>query len=167
MSMRDCENSRADLGEPDVRELVMQSLRDRHQEDGEQDIGVRCTVDGSLQKREEIGIYRNAWLWVQNFKKKRGSNVRVIVMQSFKYKTPRKSRAGDWGWNKRWRKSTKIRDRLRLISMRDSKSKRSDKGVPNVGELAEQRPKDRHQDDGNDTGVKMSNDGSPQKRERG
>ena len=60
MSMRDCENSRADLGEPDVRELVMQSLRDRHQEDGEQDIGVRCTVDGSLQKREEIGIYRNA-----------------------------------------------------------------------------------------------------------
>ena len=60
MSMRDCENSRADLGEPDVRELVMQSLKGQHREEAEQDTGVRWGGDGSLQKMEEIGIYRNA-----------------------------------------------------------------------------------------------------------
>lgn len=51
MSMRHCESNRAVLGGPNVRELIMQSLRGRHREDGEKDWGPGG-YNMSLQRRE-------------------------------------------------------------------------------------------------------------------
>ena len=50
LSVRKSENNREDKEEPNVRELGMESLKDRRGEDGEQDTGVEWR-DEHLQKK--------------------------------------------------------------------------------------------------------------------
>ena len=52
MSMQDCWSKTAEKEEPYLRELVMQNLKRRHREDGEQDMVVKWGSYGVLQERE-------------------------------------------------------------------------------------------------------------------
>lgn len=60
MSMHDCKSKSIDQGRPNVRQLVLKSLKYRHPEEGEQDTAVEWRGNGSLQKGREIRIDLNA-----------------------------------------------------------------------------------------------------------
>ena len=50
--MRDCESERAGKGGPNLRELVMNSPKDRHLAEGEEDTGSNREVMASVEKGE-------------------------------------------------------------------------------------------------------------------
>ena len=74
----------------------MQSLKDRHREDGEQETEVESGADEVYRNGEGLGL-----IFIRNFESKKVDNgepnMRLYVMRSLKDKSPRNRRAGDGG----------------------------------------------------------------------